>query len=111
MDDLSFPDLEAPRNWPPAHLGLTRHKVDLGDYRLSYVTGGQGEPIVLLHGVGACSYAWRWALPALAAHYTVYALDLLGCGESDKPAIDYTLDVVADCVEHFMNALDIKRAH
>ncbi|HEY3331070.1 MAG TPA: alpha/beta fold hydrolase [Capsulimonadaceae bacterium] len=60
---------------------------------LFYTKQGSGKPpIVLLHGVyaGASVYEWRKNFDALGEHFTVYALDWLGFGLSDKPKIQYT---------------------
>jgi pimeloyl-ACP methyl ester carboxylesterase len=46
---------------------------------------GQGPPIVLLHGLGASTYLWRFMIPELARTHRVIALDLKGFGRSDKP--------------------------
>ncbi|MEU4684086.1 alpha/beta fold hydrolase [Streptomyces xinghaiensis] len=62
---------------------LFRHEFALVDgVRMHYVTGGTGEPLVLLHGWPQSWYAWRGIMPALAERYTVYALDLPGLGDS-----------------------------
>jgi pimeloyl-ACP methyl ester carboxylesterase len=45
-----------------------------------------GAPLVLLHDVLNCSYAWRLVVPAFAGHRRVIAIDLPGAGESDRPA-------------------------
>jgi len=51
---------------------------------------GTGRPLVLIHG-WRCYGHWRKNIPVLAAGgYQVFALDLLGFGGSDKPALDYT---------------------
>jgi pimeloyl-ACP methyl ester carboxylesterase len=78
---------------------------------MSYVTGGHGEPIVLLHGLGSDSGTWRRILPELARHYTVYAPDMFGCGLSDKPEIAYTIEAMAHYIRIFMDAVGIERAH
>lgn len=60
-----------------------RHETaDVGGVKMHYVTGGTGEPLVLLHGWPQSWYGWRGIMPALAAKYTVYALDLPGLGDS-----------------------------
>jgi pimeloyl-ACP methyl ester carboxylesterase len=56
---------------------LVHGRVDLGAVRLHYVTSGQGEPVVLLHGFPQTWFAWRRVIPALAARYTVIAPDLV----------------------------------
>jgi 2-hydroxymuconate-semialdehyde hydrolase len=63
-----------------------RFRTSAGD--LSYVVAGEGEgdPVVLLHGFPTSSYLWRREIPLLATRMRVIAVDLLGYGESDKPA-------------------------
>jgi pimeloyl-ACP methyl ester carboxylesterase len=64
--------------------GRFRHETaDVDGVRMHYVTGGTGEPLVLLHGWPQSWYAWREIMPALADRYTVYALDLPGLGDSE----------------------------
>jgi pimeloyl-ACP methyl ester carboxylesterase len=41
---------------------------------------GSGPPVVLVHGLGAYSFSWRYMVAALSEHYTTYAVDLLGFG-------------------------------
>jgi pimeloyl-ACP methyl ester carboxylesterase len=50
--------------------------------KLHYVTGGKGEPVVLVGGWPESWYAWRKVMPRLAEHYQVYAFDLPGQGDS-----------------------------
>ncbi|WP_181773772.1 alpha/beta fold hydrolase [Amycolatopsis pittospori] len=60
-----------------------RHEfADVDGVRMHYVTGGRGAPLVLLHGWPQTWYAWHRVMPALAEHFTVYALDLPGLGDS-----------------------------
>jgi pimeloyl-ACP methyl ester carboxylesterase len=75
-------------------------------HRIRYVTVGQGQPLVLLHGFGASIGHWKKNIGALAAAgYQVYALDLLGFGGSDKPDIDYAMELWQDLVYDFWQAL------
>jgi pimeloyl-ACP methyl ester carboxylesterase len=97
--------------WPPAGKGLTRKAVTVCDRQMSYVTGGSGPPLVLLHGLGANSFTWRFVLPTLIQHYTCYAPDMFGCGASDKGAMDYSLNAMAAYVNGFFAALGLQRAH
>lgn len=68
-----------------------------------YKKAGDGPPLLLVHGIGAgnCSYEWRNVFAALAEKYTVYAIDLLGFGKSDKPAIAYTDALFIDLLSEF----------
>jgi pimeloyl-ACP methyl ester carboxylesterase len=58
--------------------------------------GDQGTPLILVHGFGASSDHWRKNLPVLGASYRVYAIDLIGYGQSAKPLpgdpIPYTFE-------------------
>src|SRR5579884_1884616 len=97
--------------WEPEQIGMERRTVLAGGHRVSYLTGGSGFPVVLIHGIGSDATIWRHTLHALAPHFTVYAPDLLGCGLSDKPDITYTIDELAASVSDFMDAAGIERAH
>ena len=80
-------------------------------YRMAYVTGGEGEPLILIHGLGLASSSWNGVLPALARRFRVFAVDMLGCGRSDKPRIDYHLWSMAAYLRFFMDAVGIEHAH
>ena len=55
-------------------------------YKINFRVEGSGPPILLVHGFGANLNHFRFQFPALvAAGYTVYAIDLLGFGASEKP--------------------------
>ncbi len=76
--------------------GSTFEKLDWTwrGYRIQYTVMGTGRPLVLIHGFGASIGHWRKNMPVLAAEgYRVFALDLLGFGGSDKPALDYNLQL------------------
>ena len=63
-------------------------------YKVRYVTAGCGKPVLLVHGFGASSGHWKRTIPALAAAgYKVTAIDLLGFGASEKPLIDYSMEL------------------
>jgi len=71
-----------------------------------YKTLGNEEapPLVLLHapGIGASAYEMRKIMQALAQHYHVYALDLLGFGLSDHPQIDYSAETYINMCHDFL---------
>jgi pimeloyl-ACP methyl ester carboxylesterase len=71
-------------------------------FDLCYTVLGEGQPLLLLHGFGATFAHWRNNIPALAAHgYRVYAIDLLGFGASEKPALDYSLELWREIIHDF----------
>jgi pimeloyl-ACP methyl ester carboxylesterase len=69
--------------------------------------GRGGPPVVLLHGFGTCAFLWRRLAPALAmAGHTAIAVDLLGHGESDRPAdASYGLAAQAEYLARALAAL------
>ncbi|HLZ22114.1 MAG TPA: alpha/beta fold hydrolase [Ktedonobacterales bacterium] len=80
-------------------------------YRMRYLTGGTGEPVLLLHGLADCKESWQRLLPALARRHRVYAPDMLGCGASEKPPITYSLWAMAAYMRHFLDAVGIESAN
>ncbi|MBO9997507.1 MAG: alpha/beta fold hydrolase [Cyanobacteria bacterium SID2] len=72
------------------------------NHRIAYTVSGEGAPLLLIHGFGASIGHWRKNIPALSeAGYRVYALDLLGFGDSDKPLLDYTMELWRDSIADF----------
>ncbi|WP_369258578.1 haloalkane dehalogenase [Streptomyces sp. R35] len=68
---------------------------------------GTGAPIVFLHGNPTSSYLWRHVMPAVGAG-RLLAPDLIGMGESGKPAIDYTFADHAGYLDAWFDALDLQ---
>ena len=80
------------------------------DCSIRYYDVGSGPPLVLIHGLGGDADDWAFCLEALSASHRVIALDVLGFGRSDKPAIEYRISVFVDMLERFLAALGIGRA-
>jgi pimeloyl-ACP methyl ester carboxylesterase len=81
-------------------------EIDGGQMR--YLRAGSGPPLILLHGLMGYSFSWRFTMPALALHATVYAPDMLGAGFSDRPpGIDHSLRGTADRILRFAKNLGI----
>ena len=61
-------------------------------HRVAYTRRGRGEPVLLVHGIyaGASSNEWRQTVDSLAERYTVFTVDLIGFGRSDRPRLRYT---------------------
>ena len=91
------------RTLPLSHVVIHGHDV-------GYRRGGEGETVLLLHGLAGNSLTWRAVMPALAANYDVIAPDLLGHGESAKPMGDYSLGAFASGLRDFLAALDVPTA-
>ncbi|HWB52017.1 MAG TPA: alpha/beta hydrolase [Stellaceae bacterium] len=65
--------------------GFTRCEVKTSGATINLVTGGNGPPLLLLHGYPQTHVMWRKVAPRLAAHFTVVVPDLRGYGDSAKP--------------------------
>ncbi len=77
-----------------APLALEKQYWTWRGYRVCHTVQGTGLPLVLVHGFDTSVGHWRKNIPVLAeAGYQVHAVDLLGFGASEKPAIDYSLDI------------------
>jgi pimeloyl-ACP methyl ester carboxylesterase len=71
-------------------------------HRIAYAVQGTGIPLILIHGFGASIGHWRQNIPVLAAAgYRVFAVDLLGFGKSDKPLLDYRMDLWQELLADF----------
>ncbi|HVM93581.1 MAG TPA: alpha/beta hydrolase [Terriglobales bacterium] len=75
--------------------------------RMRYLKSGSGRPLILVHGLLGYSFSWRFAMPALAAHATVYAVDNLGAGFSPAPreGMDCTVRGTAERLLQFAETL------
>ena len=87
---------------------FSHHTTTVNGIQLHYVIGGQGEPIVLLHGWPETWYAWHKVMPALAKNYTVIAPDLRGLGDSSKPPTGYDGKTVAEDIHQLVTQLGFK---
>jgi len=74
-------------------------------YQIAYTVQGVGHPVVLVHGFGASIGHWRKNISAIAAAgYEVHAIDLLGFGDSDKPDIDFKIEVWEALLQDYWQA-------
>jgi pimeloyl-ACP methyl ester carboxylesterase len=80
--------------------------------RLRYAEQGDpaGQPIVLLHGYTDSWFSYSRVLPLIGANHRVYALDLRGHGDSDRPVSGYNFSDFAADVVAFMDAKKLERA-
>src|SRR5207237_9912678 len=78
---------------------------DWRDRRVAFTKRGKGPPILLIHGIqaAASSYEWRNNVDALARTTTVYTLDLLGFGMSERPAIRYSARLYISLISDFVS--------
>ncbi|HEX4785620.1 MAG TPA: alpha/beta hydrolase [Candidatus Sulfotelmatobacter sp.] len=88
--------------------GMEECWTEIDGARMRYLRAGSGPALILLHGLLAYSFSWRFTMPALAPYATVYAPDLLGAGFSDRPSgLDHSMRATAKRVLRFIENLKL----
>ena len=90
--------------------GIHSHYAQVGGYRIHYYEGGEGPPLVFVHGLGAESLNWVPAMLDMRHQFHVYAIDLLGHGDSQKPDIAYSIEQQSEMLRQFLATQNIKSA-
>ena len=88
---------------------MKRLSIKLDEGRLSCLTDGEGPPLLLLHSLGVSSESWSKVIEPLAQNYSVYAWDMMGHGDSDKPPRDFLIEDYARNVLHVSDQLGLDR--
>jgi pimeloyl-ACP methyl ester carboxylesterase len=82
--------------------------VTIDGARMRYLQAGSGPALILLHGLMGYSFSWRFVIPALSPYATIYAVDQMGTGFSDRPAkLDCRLRSMADRLFKFLDAVSV----
>jgi pimeloyl-ACP methyl ester carboxylesterase len=89
---------------------FAEREVALDDVRLHFRIGGDGAPVVLLHGFAETSHMWDPVLQPLARSHTVVVPDLRGAGDSSKPDGGYDKMTMARDIEQLLSSLGIDKA-
>ncbi len=87
---------------------FSHNVASINGIQLHYVIGGQGDPVVLLHGWPETWYALHKVMPALAKNYTFIAPDLRGLGDSSKPLTGYDGKTLAEDIHQLVTQLGFK---
>ncbi|MEO8452439.1 MAG: alpha/beta hydrolase, partial [Gemmatimonadota bacterium] len=88
---------------------FTSRYIDTGELRQHAVIGGDGPPLLLVHGWPETWYAWRLLMLALARDFEVIAVDQRGIGLTDKPQNGYDTGTLAGDLIALMDALGHRR--
>ena len=72
--------------------------------KIYYTKQGKGSPVLLIHDTNpsSSSYEWNKIIKRLEKEHTVYAIDLLGCGRSEKPGYNYTNYLYVQMITSFV---------
>lgn len=87
--------------------GVDNCFVTIDGVTLHYMHAGSGRPLVMLHGMGASSVAWRDNILPLSRHFSVYALDAPAHGDSDASVPDYAPKAMARLLVRFLEELGL----
>jgi pimeloyl-ACP methyl ester carboxylesterase len=95
----------------PAGTPLVARYVTIDNTRIRYVETGHGPAVVLIHGLAASIYSWRYTiLPVAHAGFRVIAFDNRGFGFSDKPSQGYTNEAYVGILQGLLDSLGIAQA-
>lgn len=86
-------------------------KIKINELDVHYFTGGQGDPLVVIHGGGDGARAWMKNIAELSENYTVYVPDLPGYGHSQPIDGDYYIPEMVEFVDEFTRTLGLKSFH
>ena len=86
---------------------MREREIQVLDSTMHYKESGFGDPIVFLHGNPTSSYLWRNVMPRLESEGHCLAPDLIGMGQSGKPAIDYSFADHARYLDNWFDQLEL----
>ena len=90
---------------------LHSERIRLGKLDISYLTGGQGYPLIIIHGGGNSGKVWLRNAEELSKHYSIYVPDLPGFGNSQSIDDNFRLTEFVVFVEEFSKSLGLQRFH
>jgi pimeloyl-ACP methyl ester carboxylesterase len=86
-------------------------KITANGITMNYEQQGTGEPLVLIPYLAADNACYAFQVADYSKHFTCISVDPRGAGETDKPAGTYSMELFADDVAAFMQAIGVERAH
>jgi pimeloyl-ACP methyl ester carboxylesterase len=94
---------------PTMNKTIAQRQITVAGLPIEYLTAGEGDPLLLLHGVGDSAQTWELIIPTLARTHRVYAPSLPGFGMSAKDTSDYSPEFFTSFVTAFLDALKLKQ--
>ena len=86
-------------------------KAYVNGINIAYDVDGQGEPLVLIMGLGGTRQSWVFQKRTFSKHFKVITFDSRGIGKSDKPSEPFTIKTIVDDTIGLMDHLSIDKAH
>jgi len=90
---------------------IRSQRIKVGELHINYFTGGQGEPLVVVHGGGIGAEGWLQSVTELCEHYRVYVPDLPGFGRSQPMDGNHDISEFVEFLEGFVHSLGLERFH
>jgi hypothetical protein len=90
--------------------GIHSEYAQVGPYRVHYFEGGKGPPLIFVHGLEGESLNWIQQMLDLRSRFHVYAIDLLGHGQTLHPDIAYSIEQQSEMLRQFLATQNIKSA-
>jgi len=87
---------------------IARHTVIVNGMPVIYETVGEGEPVILVHGLSGSTRWWRRNLPELSTHYQLYLIDLPGFGAMRRHSKHFRLEQAAVWLDAWLQALGLE---
>ncbi len=88
-----------------------RYEVRVGGWPIGYEVAGEGEPVVLVHGLSGSTRWWSRNVPAIAERHRIYLVDLPGFGTMRSLRRRFVLAETAKWLSEWMEAIGLERAH
>jgi pimeloyl-ACP methyl ester carboxylesterase len=85
-------------------------RAEVNGITMNYETEGDGPPLVLLHAWPTDHALWQLQIPVFSQYYRTIAVDLRGCGQSDKPVGPNTPSLMANDIIRLLDVLEFERA-
>jgi pimeloyl-ACP methyl ester carboxylesterase len=90
---------------------MTMDLADINGVKLAYNIFGNGFPVIFIHGYGAKKEIWKPQVNDISKYFRVITFDLRGTGESDRPNLPYSMEMLATDVKGLMDFLQIQKTH
>jgi len=91
--------------------GVIMSKEKVKEIEMYYEVTGEGESLLLIHGLGSSTRDWEFQVPVFSQKYQVITIDLRGHGKSDKPKGPYSMQMFAGDIAELLKKLGIKSTH
>ena len=86
-------------------------KINLGNINLHYEISGEGDPVLLIHGLGSSCQDWELQVDYFSRNYRVITIDLRGHGKSEKPPGPYSIPLFTEDTARLLKELKCSPAH